>query len=209
MNLDKTDFWVFNTGYRLGMTGDILKQIDVAFGLQDIEHLMSNRNKPNRGMFKNETPSSSDAYSGLMKFHMGGGSNLDIIAGIDSVYLARDAVRNRNIVATGQTFKDHIWPDARQLQFGGFAEATWFMRDDLSLRIGGRIDRVESEAKAADSPSLLMNTVRENYVLFYGPEADEVDQDDTVGGGNLLLEWLFADAWPAYVGGTSVHGPPA
>lgn len=201
MNLDETDYWAYTTGYRIDFVEGKLKQFDSSFGLLKIDHVMSNRNKPTRSVFENETSSDSDAYSASAKLVWNFNSRTELITGADYFLLGRDAVRSRFNVNTGQRFFDHIWPDACQWDLGAFVESTIDMSDELKLRIGGRVDRVESNADAVDEVSLQGNTVQENYIRFYGTEAEDVDRTETVGGGNALLEWKANDQLVMYLGG--------
>lgn len=201
MNLDETDYWNIGTGYRLERDGGFLAAVEASFGIQLIDHVMSNRGKPSRMMMENETPSESDAYGGKLNLDLRVTDSLTLAVGGDYYTLSRDALRTRFLVGTGQTFYDHIWPDADQSDLGGFAELSWWMTDRLNLRLGGRIDQVESEANGADDPGLQMRTVRENFIRFYGPEAADTDRDETLGSGNLLVEYAPADEWIVHLGG--------
>ncbi len=48
MNMDETDFFVYTTGYRINPQNSVMSELDLSFGLQNIDHIMSNRGKPNR-----------------------------------------------------------------------------------------------------------------------------------------------------------------
>jgi iron complex outermembrane receptor protein len=200
MNLDETDYWTYNTGYRIDFKQEALKNFDASFGLLNIDHVMSNRNKPNRPMFQNETTTDSDAYSASAKLVWKLSPQTELITGADYFHSSRDAVRSRFNVNTGQTFFDHIWPDASQWDLGAFAEGNIDLSDVLTLRIGGRVDRVESDADAIDEPSLQGKTIQENYVRFYGTEAADVNHTDTLESGNVVLEWKVNDQFTMHAG---------
>lgn len=201
MNMDETDFWVYTTGYRINPERGRMKEMDFSFGLQDIDHLMSNRNKPNRKMVEAQTPSESNSYSGSAKSTFKLSSGVDLIAGADFYSLNRDATRTRKLVMSGRTFEDRIWPDASQRDLGGFAELQAEMANDFELRVGGRFDYVLSDAGAADAPSLMMKTVREQYVNFYGPDAADVEKEEWVGSGNIVLAWQPISWLETHLGG--------
>ncbi|MFO7715277.1 TonB-dependent receptor domain-containing protein [Desulfosarcina sp.] len=201
MDMDATDYLLYTTGYRIKPERGSLEQMDFSFGLQSIDHLMSNREKPNRGILEAETPSESNTFSGSAKstFNMASGINLN--AGADFYHLNRDATRTRRIVMSGMTFNDRIWPDVTQWDLGGYAEVQAQLADDLDLRVGGRIDFVSSDAGAADAPSLMMKTVREQYVNFYGADAADVTQEEVVGSGNIVLSWQPMARVATHIGG--------
>jgi iron complex outermembrane receptor protein len=205
MNLDETDYWTYNTGYRVDFAQQTLKKFDASFGLLNIDHVMSNRNKPNRAMFENETTSDSDACSASAKMVWKVDPRIELTTGADYFHLSRDAVRSRFNVNTGQRFFDHIWPETTQWDLGAFAETNVELSDVLRLRIGGRVDRVESDVDAVDEPSLQGKTIQENYVRFYGGEAEDVNRAETLGSGNVVVEWEVDDQFTMHAGGGVSH----
>jgi iron complex outermembrane receptor protein len=119
---------------------------------------------------------------------------------MDGSGVARDGTRERYMVGPGKTFYDRIWPDATQRDLGLFVEATMAVAPRWTLRAGGRVDWVNSDAAAADEPSLMGRTVRENYVYFYGPDAADVEADETLFSGNFLVEWEPAGRTKVHLG---------
>jgi iron complex outermembrane receptor protein len=113
-------------------------------------------------------------------------------AGFDYSALARDAVRERHIVASGRTFYDHIWPDVSQDDAGAFAEYRLMRQSRWNLRLGARFDAVTSKAGAADDPSLRGQTARYWYEFFYGPEAAKTDRDESLPSANAVVHRTFA-----------------
>ena len=81
-----------------------------------------------------------------------------------------------------------------------FAELDFELGEDWRLRLGGRVDYTESDARDADAPSLQMRSVRENYVFYYGPDAARVDRSRTLGSGNLRIVWEATEGLSAYLG---------
>lgn len=200
MNMDETDFLVYTTGYRITPESGAMSELDFSFGLQNIDHLMSNREKPNRKILEAETPSESDSYSGGAKATFLLGQEVELKTGIDYSLVQRDATRTRKMVMTGMTFKDRIWPDASQSDVGGYAEAKKQISDTVDIRIDGRFDFVSSDAEAVDEMSLQKKTVREQFVRFYGPEAAEVKEDETLGSGNIVVNWQTNEWLTTYLG---------
>ncbi|MFZ7126748.1 MAG: TonB-dependent receptor domain-containing protein [Desulfobacterales bacterium] len=200
MDIDETDFWVYTTGYRIRPENEVLEELNLSFGLQNIDHTMSNRRKPNRIMQQAETPSDSDNYSASAKLTFNLTPGIDLVTGADIYYLERDATRTRFLPMTNQTFEDRIWPDATQWDIGGFAEVQAKVQESLSLRVGGRVDFVSSDADAVDARSLMMRTVREQYVRFYGEDAADVEEEETLGSGNIVLTWKAADGIETHIG---------
>jgi iron complex outermembrane receptor protein len=189
MNSDRTSSRLFNVGSRIGRTGKTFEGFRFRAGYGTIDHRMNNEGKSTRKKIRAETEADSDFFSTSLEGKWAPSSSAVLKTGADLFYLNRDALRARFVTATGSTFLDHIWPDALQWDVGAFAEVDLKFREAYRLRLGGRFDFVSSDARAADGPGLEGRTVRENYVFYYGPEAAEVQQDDPLGSGNVLLEW--------------------
>ena len=63
----------------------------------------------------------------------------------------RDAVRHR-LFLSGMQFNDHIWPEVWSSDLGLFGEVRWDESDRWRMVGGVRLDRVWSDADAADDP---------------------------------------------------------
>jgi iron complex outermembrane receptor protein len=188
MNTDSSETWIYNGEYGYRPTGNSgpLSEVQFRFGLANVDHLMSNRGKPNRPVVEAETTSNADtASSGVLARWLVSGSSA-MRAGLDLTLLDRDALRERQIVATSMVFYDHLWPDVSQDDLGVFAEYSIVPRPDWHLRFGLRFDAVSSKAAAADDPSLGGNTIRENYVRFYGEDAADTNRDEDLFSGNVV-----------------------
>ncbi len=104
----------------------------------------------------------------------------------------RDSIRHR-IFVSGNQFEDHIWPEIWSTDLGVFAEVIWNESEKWKLLGGVRVDRVWSDAEAADDPveglpGARGSTIRENYEGFNGPDALITERDDWAGSAHLLLE---------------------
>ncbi len=201
MNLVDSTLWTYNTGYRIERpSGETLRRFEVSAGYATIDHLMNNTGKPNRGMMEAESATDSITFSGLVRADLELGAASMLALGADYYDLARDGVRERYLVAPGQTFYDRIWPDTSQDDLGGFAELNSRLSSHWNLRAGARLDRVESNAGAVDDPSLQGRTVRENYIRFYGEEAGDVARTETLPSANLVLQWEPREGLEVHVG---------
>jgi len=163
-----------------------LSAIEARLGWADIDHRMSNHDKPNRGMLEAEAETTSGTGSAAVNGRWVLSSRSLVKGGVDWTALDRDAVRERRMVASGMTSYDHLWPDVSQDDLGLFAEYSVVPGPGWQVRVGVRWDQVSSAAAAADDPSLGGRTVRENYVLFYGPAAAETDRDEGLFTGNVV-----------------------
>lgn len=202
MNAEVLDDRIFRVGYCHTPRSGRIAKISARIGAAAVDHRMSNRGKPNRPLLEAETDSSADTLSARLAVRLALSPRLRLEIGGDHVSLDRDALRERHLVASGMTSLDHIWPDVGQTDTGLFAELRAKMERGLALRAGLRVDRVRSEALAADDPSLQGMTVREQWVAFYGPGAGTPNRDETLVSGNLQLErnGSGATSWFAGVG---------
>ncbi len=198
MDTDDAETRLAQVAYRL-TPGGLVDHFELKLGRARNEHLMSNRRKPNRMMMHAETESIANSTSARAEALLRPGSGrLELLLGADFTDLDRSALRTRRMVMSGATFTDPLWPDAVQRDLGVFAESRFALDPRSSLRAGFRYDRVSSDARAADAVGLGGLSVREHYIRFYGPEAGDVDREETLRSGNLLFERQL-------VGGLSAH----
>lgn len=190
MDTDDSEASILNTAYRLRNNGSAFSEVRVLLGAADIDHRMSNRKKPNRGKLEAETVSESQSLALTLAGDLESGEQV-VTVGLDLYAFRRDALRTRNLTATGKTFQDPIWPDTRQDLAGLFAETTHEPAADLSLRWGVRVDAVRSDAS---------DRGRTGYVRYYGPEAADIARDEWLASGNVLADWAATDDWIMFGG---------
>jgi len=195
----ETDFWALNAGWRADYAGRTLRQARITAGFSGVNHFMDNSRKSTRARMKNETNAETRTTGVVADVLLVPGDRTEIRTGVDATGLKRDALRSRQVVATGQTFWDRLWPDARQTTLSPFARLTRALGETTRLSLDGRLDLYASEARAADAASLGGLTVREQYVRFYGDEAAETDRDETLGSLALKLERPFGERTSAHV----------
>ena len=195
MDTIRSEANLFSGGVRIRPEADAVERLELTAGFADVEHLMSNINKPNRRMLQASTPATSESLSASAAVDWVVSEPSMLTLGVDYSGLERDATRTRFIVATGQTFQDHLWPDAEQEDVGAYAEWGVTLSDRLWLRLGGRVDYVTSDAKGATEK------IRAAYVKYSGPEAADVDQDETLGAGNIRAEYTLTDDVTVYASG--------
>jgi len=199
MDSRSSDIDLFTLSTRWEAEGPSLRGLEMRLGLQRIEHLMDNRDRPNRGMTQAETPSTSDSLNGrlLSRWQAGGG---ELRLGADAARLEREATRTRRMTATGARFQDPIWPDLREDQTGLFAEWEAPLREDLRVRIGVRGDRVSSEAgntsaRIVPGPGAGPLRLGDAYTRFGESQSGRTSATDELVSGNVLLRQLLHADW--------------
>lgn len=209
MDSEWTKTWIYNTGYEIRQDGCVLERIEVTGGLALLDHKMSNRDKANRSMLEAEASTNSDSFAGSAKQDWRVTPSVLLTTGFDYFHLSRDGTRERLVLqpVPGGPFYDHIWPDATQWDFGGFTELNIDLATDWHLRLGGRIDTVQSDANGADDPSLGGFSIRQQFVKFNGEAAENVNGDELLGTGNALLEWKAMKELYIHLGGGAISRP--
>ncbi len=205
MDLESTDAWLYDGGYRTTIEDPVLRGSEVRFAMSRFDHVMNNERKPNRGILEAEarTQVRGVGSSAQLGWQVG---PVTFDTGAQLSLVRRDGTRERYLPGSGMRFEDRLWPDARQGAVGVFTEAHWAHRDRLRLRIGGRIDHVTSSVGGGAEPSLGGRTIRAQYVAFNGASADRLAEDEVVGGGNVLTEWRLGARATTYMGvGTSAR----
>jgi iron complex outermembrane receptor protein len=186
-----------NLGWRLDREDGPLEQLTVRGGYNSAYHQMSNARRPTYMMMHAVTDGNSDTGYGAVESHWRLPAEVGLAAGVDFNYLDRAAIRDREMVMSGMKFRDYLWPDVYQWTAGFYGEVDYDITPELELRAGARLDLVQADARAADKASALRNpapppmflSVREAYVVYYGDDAAKTDRMDTLGSGNVLLEW--------------------
>ncbi len=207
MNMNRSTSATGVWGYRLQRAGERLERLEIEGGFASVDHVMNNEGKPNRARMRAETDSEATAFAARIETGWRIRKGLALALGGDAERLERDALRERTMAATGMTLRDPIWPDVSRDLAGVFGEVSWAVSDEVSLRVGSRVDRAESEAGGAeDSIRLGMGmppvSVVSQYERIYGPGAGQADAADTMLSGNILAEWRPAGhiLWYAGVG---------
>lgn len=187
-----SDFWVYNAGWRSDYTARTVNRLEITGGFSYVDHYMDNSKKPNRPIMEAGTDATTTSWAAHAHLDLEPGRSLTLNTGVDVTGLARDATRTRRMVASGATYYDRIWPDAGQLSAGGFATLGVPLGNGAQLTLDGRLDVVDSQAGAADAPSLGGKTVREQYVHFNGPDAANTNRTETLGLAGLRLDGSLA-----------------
>lgn len=196
----ETDFLVYNAGWRAEMDGKLAKY-EITGGFSSVDHFMDNSMKTSWGSSHNATDAKTRTWGAHAKFDLRVTEEEMLVFGIDATEVAQDAERTRARQSDGMVFTDRLWPDGVQTNYGGFAQYGFDINEKCRLTAQGRLDNVESKARAADSASLGGLTVRDQYVRFYGDEAAETDRSELLGMASLKIDREFSDEKSIYLRG--------
>jgi len=196
----ETDFLVYNAGWRSEMDGK-LARYELTGGFSSIDHLMDNSMKTSWAQSHNSTDAKTRTWGAHAKFDIRATENEMLFLGLDASEVAQDAVRTRTRQSDAMVFTDRLWPDGVQTNYGGFAAFSFDLNKKCRLTARGRLDNIDSKARAADAGSMGGMTVRQQYVRFYGDEAAETDRSEILGMGSLKIDRTFSDQKSLYLRG--------
>ena len=196
----ETDFLVYNAGWRAEMDGKLAKY-ELTGGFSKVDHFMDNSMKTSWASSHNATDAKTRTWGAHAKFDFRVTDKEMLKFGFDATEVAQDAERIRARQSDGVVFTDRLWPDGVQTNYGGFAQYGFDLNEKCRLSVQGRLDNIDSKARAADSASLGGLTVREQYVRFYGDEAAETDRSELLGMGSLKIDRTFSDEKSIYLRG--------
>lgn len=192
--------------------GERLLALELRGGAQQVDHLMDNRDRPNRGMMQAFNPTTSDTYSTrlLSRWQAGQG---EFRLGADASRLEREGTRRRTMSATGMTFRDPIWADLREEQLGLFSEWEGPLTEGLTLRAGLRMDQIDSRIgspglRIVPGPGTGPLTLAEAFTRFGESTRGRTEREDTLLSANVALRQALNDDWTASLGLIRVAAAP-
>ena len=215
--MDSDEGWarIVNLGYRFERDEGVFRGLSLRSGYSRARHWMSNRRRASWSQMQMELRGEADSIHAALDTRWQPTGWLSLETGLDFNQLFRDARRQRTMMMKAS--QDRVWPDIEQWDLGVFVEGWAELAEDWRLRAGARLDQVQSDARAADEPGLApmmgggapRRTVRESFVHYYGASAAEMRRSNTLGSGNLLLEWRPLEGLRAHLGGGVVARAPA
>lgn len=187
-----TDFHVISLNYQY-TTPD--SKFDFLFGISEVEPFLTSADRESPAIVPIalvEAYSLGRALTFRGTYDWALPNGWDLVLGADRIQQERDTTRFRNL-KNGTVFTDRIWPDVYWENSGIFAQLNMTLFEDYALRIGSRVDRVQSDARAADDPVMGLAeargaTIRDNYAAFNGPEAGITHREDWAGTVQVLLQ---------------------
>ncbi len=118
-----------------------------------VDHLMSNKNRPNYKIVEAESPVNAATWGGKFELGIKPFPKSVIYTGIDLRMVHKDGYRYRLVkIMNGQPldppklFKDLIWQNSHNYNSGIFAESTFFLAPQWDLTAGIRLDILSSNA---------------------------------------------------------------
>ncbi len=191
MDSPKDDSYSLGLDYKVQKVSDIINSISFKSYYSDVDHLMTNEDRPSFMMMDAKTPVTSNTYGGKFEVGISPTDRLLIYTGLDADIIQRDGERTRIIkMMNGIPLEnpmikiDKVWQDATTSDIGVFAETTYKLSESLVANAGLRADFVNASIAdpATDTPSGIPG-----FATLYGEGFDDISE--TTASGNMSLKY--------------------
>jgi iron complex outermembrane receptor protein len=191
MDSPKDDSYMASVDYQYTDLSDKVSKLSFKSYFSFVDHLMTNRNRPNYAMMDAQTPVTATTYGGKLEFTLSPHKKWLVYTGLDAEVIARNGERTR-IIQSNQAVKvDKVWQDAQTSDFGVFAETTHKFSNHVSMTGGLRLDFVSGKINDPATDTTVM-TPSGTYIVpgfetLYGEGFDNTHE--TTVGGNLAFKY--------------------
>jgi len=194
MDSPKDDSYSLGLDYKVQNVTDKITSISFKSYLSDVDHLMTNHDRPSFMKMDAQTPVTSNTYGGKFEMGISPSNKLLLYTGLDADIIQRDGERTRiiKLMPDGTPFPvesrpvkvDKVWQDATTSDIGVFAEATYKLSEKLALSTGLRADFVN--ASIADPATDTASGVP-GFASLYGEGFDDISE--TTASGNVSFKY--------------------
>lgn len=212
--LDKLDADAIHisSGY-IALIGD--GELQVSFGYSESTPFLTSENRIIPAAAPLESiVAGSDAKSSSLKigYKVSVWESSMLEFGLDQVSQTRDATRIRSL-KSGAVIEDTIWPDVEATHPGCFIELVSERNLDFEWRIGARVGKSTTEAKASGNavrgiPGAMGPTVIDNYIAYNGADAAQTKASDWTSGANAIGQWWISNELRLMLGAGITVAPP-
>lgn len=141
--------------YSAQKISDLIFAVNVKAYYNDVDHVMSNVNRPNYMMVHAVTPVHSNSYGGKAELGLSLTENNILFVGSDCNYVWKDGSRTRDVFINActempvpnppKTIMDKVWQDSHTSTMGFYLENKNKLSERLSLNAGVRFDISQGE----------------------------------------------------------------
>ncbi len=182
------DSYLIGLDYKITKISNFINDITFKSFYSNVDHLMTNENRPSFMMTGASTNVFATTYGGKLEFSLSPNENSMLFTGIDANLISREGdririvkVMNGNVLPQPMTKIDKVWQDATLNDFGVFAELKYNLANKTTVTTGARVDFISS---SIDDPAIQMTEL-------YG---DIEDKNETNFSGNIAIKRNFKDA---------------
>ncbi|AOW20241.1 TonB-dependent receptor domain-containing protein [Urechidicola croceus] len=156
--------------YKLTNISDKIQSFSTKVFYSEVDHLMTNENRPNFMMVDAQSPVSSSIYGGKLELVLTPSDKSKVYIGGDANIIGREGDRTRivkmmngNMLSNPMTMVDKIWQDASLNDIGVFVEGKFKVADFTTLTTGLRTDFISTsiDDPAADFEALYGGVIEE------------------------------------------------
>lgn len=178
------DSFLAGVDYKISDVSDLINSFSVKAFYSEVDHLMTNWNRPSFMMTDAASEVFASTYGGKMELVLSPNNDLFIFTGVDADFIEREGDRirkvkmmNGNPLPTPMVFTDKIWQDSKLGDIGVFAEAKYRLSHLYTLTAGLRTDF----AKAT------INDPEQDFLDLYGGEIKSVNETNV--SGNISVKY--------------------
>jgi iron complex outermembrane receptor protein len=176
--------YLIGLDYKINAVSNIINSIILKSYYSDVDHLMTNENRPSFMMTDASTNVFAKTYGGKLEFSLSPNDKTMLFSGFDANIIERDGERirivkivNGNPLPQPMTKVDKVWQDSKLSDFGVFSELKYLINDKATLTIGARLDFISAS----------INDPASQILALYGGVID--DQTETNLSGNIALKY--------------------
>jgi len=206
MDTDTDESSAFTFDYSAQKLSDLIFAINVKAYYNDIDHVMSNKLRPNYSVVQAITPVAATSYGGKFEIGLSPTENNIVYIGTDYNYIAKDGSRTRDVfvnACTGmpipnppRTFVDKVWQNSNTSTIGFYVENKNNLNEQLSLNAGLRIDLSQGEILDPE----------EDFLNLYGGDLKTETLTDV--GGMISLNYALNNQYSLQLAaGRGVRAP--
>lgn len=151
----------------------------------NVDHLMTNTNRPNFKMVDAQSPVEVKTYGGKVEVVFTPTVKSKIFAGIDVNRILREGSRTRTVkmmngamLPQPKVFIDKIWQDSELDDYGVFVEGKFKIADKLTLTTGIRTDFIKA----------VINDPAVDYLALYGGEIANETEANVSGNAAVKFQ---------------------
>ncbi len=164
--------------YKITDISDKISSFSIKGFYSEVEHLMTNENRPSFRMVEARSNVFVTTYGGKSELTIMPTDKMFLFVGIDANLIARqgDRIRlvkimNGNPLPIPRTFVDKIWQDSKLDDYGVFAESNYKISDNYTLTTGIRADFIRSS----------INDPEQDFLDLYGGNIKDFDETNISG----------------------------
>lgn len=178
MDADYDNSRLYNIEYKYSSSNSKIFKISAKAYGSTVDHVMSNRKRPNYSYSHAISTLKADSYGGKIETGIAANDKLILYSGIDFYHIAKDGSRNRTILVNSCNNlyydppinkTDLIWQNSYMGGYGVYSELNYEFNNELLFNSGARIDYSKADilSPAEDFSNLYSNSIHPKNEINY------------------------------------------